>query len=138
MTQTLKTACARATQVEPFTGHRQFGIPFLQTWKHRKTMSVVWGEGSAHYPEFKLALDKDAMAAELLAIWRRCKPQCRRGAEFAWGGMHGHMSYVPVDAGTEAMAVVRKHFIKALQDMPAKRAAFAAERANRENQDGRR
>jgi hypothetical protein len=101
--------------VEPFAEYRR--IPFLQVCKHGKTMTVVWGEGSAGYPDFQLTLDSNTMNAELKAIWLRYKPQCYHRATFGRGGVHGALCYVPVDAGNEAVAVITKYFIKALQEI---------------------
>jgi hypothetical protein len=106
--------------VEPFAEYRRRGgVPTLRARKHRKTMSVEWNDCGLIWgqAEFKSAVDGDAMNAELLAIWRRCKPQCDRRASFSRGYAGGYMGCVPIAAGVEAMAVIREHFTKALQEL---------------------
>jgi hypothetical protein len=89
--------------IEPFAAYQRRGRPTLRAWKHRKTMCVEWNDCGllGDYIAFKLALDSAAMNAELLAIWKRCKPQCDRRASFSRGGTIGFLGYVPHEAGLE-------------------------------------
>jgi hypothetical protein len=68
-------------------------------------------------------VDREAMKAELLAIWKRCKPQCDKRAGYFNGYVGGLMHYVPHAAGVEAMAVVRKYFTEALERLAVSSAA---------------
>jgi hypothetical protein len=108
---------------EPFAEFRALdrGIPHLGTWTNRNTMHVHWGDGSLwDYSEFATVLDSHGMDVALLSIWDRYKPQCGRRACFVGGGgPHGCMTYVPIEAGLEAAAVVRKYFTEALEVVAA-------------------
>jgi len=54
------------------------GVPFLATWKNRKTAHIDWHEGSlCDYAKFKEAIDGERMGAELEAAWEH---PCRRPA----------------------------------------------------------
>jgi hypothetical protein len=109
--------------IETFPGYEWHsvpyqGSPYLRGWKYRKTMCVIWSDGTLFdYIEFNQALDHEVMGAALKDIWQRYLPQCDRRA-LCRGGVHGHMFYVPIAAGVEAMAVVRQHFEKALAQIP--------------------
>jgi hypothetical protein len=54
------------------------------------------------------------MNAELFEIWRRYKPECRRGASFWRNSVIGCMDRVPIAAGVEAMDTVRRYYTEAL------------------------
>ena len=105
------------------------GVPYLGTWINRKTMHVHWSDGVLwDYSEFKAVLDSNAMQTALLEIWHRYKPQCARQACFTYGegGPSGCLTYVPIEAGLEAAAIVRKYFTEAL-DVVAAGIAHAGE-----------
>ena len=101
--------------IEPFVEYRGHSRPTLRAWTTPKTMSVEWHWNPGL--QFASALDSDAMNAELLAIWRRCKPQCRHRASFSRGQLGGFLGYVPHEAGYEAVTVIRKYFTKAIETM---------------------
>src|SRR5215471_585298 len=108
---------------EPFNEFRKLdrGVPWLHAitappGQRRKArlMHLNWGDGTLHdYHEFRDALNAERMEAELIAVWERYKPQCDRRAEFSHGGVSGGMVYVPIDAGTEALEIVRRYFSEA-------------------------
>lgn len=107
---------------EHFIGYQKHGTPLLRGRKYRSTMAVEWGQGLVwEYHTFAAALDQAAMDAALMEVWQRYKSQCDVRAIFHHGGVNGCMVYVPIDAGLEAMAVIRKHFIKALSLLPSER-----------------
>jgi hypothetical protein len=98
--------------VEPFAAYQKLGrgIPCLQSWTYRKTMSVEWHDGSMRdYSRFASTVDADAMYAALLAVWKRCHPKRGRRMSFSGGTISGLMRYVPIENGMEAMEIVRKH-----------------------------
>jgi hypothetical protein len=104
--------------IERFEGYPGRGRPCLRAWKHPKTMSVEWHDGSLwRYWEFRSVLDSKAMNAELLAVWKHYRASCRRGASFGHGDVGGCLSYVPHAVGMAAMDIVRKHYGNALAAM---------------------
>jgi len=91
------------------------GVPCLRSKKNKKTMHVHWGDGTLwDYLEFAAFLDADGMNAALRKVWEDCKPQCGRRAQFCYGGVHGCMVYVPIDAGLAAVEIVYRYFTEAL------------------------
>jgi hypothetical protein len=58
--------------IEPFAefAKLQRGVPLLAMWRHRKTATIAWGDGTMlDHGQFDLMLDGDnAMRNELLAI----------------------------------------------------------------------
>jgi hypothetical protein len=87
-------------------------------------MCIEWNDcGLGDYIAFKSALDSDAMCAELLGIWKRCKPQCDRRASFSHGSVGGYLGYVPHEAGIEAMQVIRRYYAAALDTLQRRESA---------------
>lgn len=86
--------------------------PSLRTWKHRKTMSIDW-----YSDRYEFALDHEELHIALCAIWERCRAQCRRGASFSYGDSGGHMAFVPVEVGMEAVTTIRQFYNKGLTEM---------------------
>jgi hypothetical protein len=83
---------------------------------------VHWSDGTLRdYSQFSAVLDGHAMQAELLELWHRYKSQCWYRAEFSYGdgGSGGCMIYVPIEAGIEATAIVRRYFTEALKIVAA-------------------
>jgi hypothetical protein len=108
------------TTIEPFEAFASIGcgVPLLRTWLNRKTMSVSWGDGSLFdFPEFSAALHSERMNAALLRVWDQHKVQCDRRAAFGRGRVHGTMTFVPIEAGMQASAIVREYFNDALKAM---------------------
>jgi hypothetical protein len=104
--------------IEPFAAARQVlhrGIPSLSASKHRKTMCVEWHDDCSW--DFRSCVDADGMNADLLEVWKRYKPQCDRRASFSRGRTGGYMAYVPIEAGLEAMGIVREYYTRALEIM---------------------
>jgi hypothetical protein len=111
--------------VESFVGYDEHSIPYrgvpeLRGRTHRKTMTVVWSEGTLiDRNEFGHVIDDVAMSTALDDIWERYKPQCdQRRATFWRGNVCGSMALVPITAGMEVLSVVREHFEKALAQLP--------------------
>jgi hypothetical protein len=102
--------------VEPFAefAKLQRGVPLLAMWRHRKTATIAWGDGTMlDHGQFDLMLDGDnAMRNELLATLKDCK--LGRHACFSGRGSCGCAIYIPLAAGEEVVAVVRAHFTAAL------------------------
>jgi hypothetical protein len=101
--------------VEPFAAYRALGrgVPVLQSWTHRKTMTVEWYDGSMRdYSRFASAVDTDTMLTALLAVWERYRPQYDHRTRFSYGDYSGLMNYVPIEAGMEVVAIVREHYMK--------------------------
>jgi hypothetical protein len=94
------------SMIEPFVEYRGHSRPTLRTWTHPRTMSVAWYWNPGL--QFASALNSDTMNAELLAIWRHCKPQCRYPASFERGQLGGFLRRVPHEAGHQAVAVIRR------------------------------
>jgi hypothetical protein len=68
--------------------------------------------------------DAAGMEAALLDVWQRHKLQCDERALFDRGCFGGGMMYVPVAAGKEAEAIVRKFYTGACCEIQ-RRAAVA-------------
>ena len=104
--------------IDPFSGHAWRGVPYLWARKLRTTMSLSWGDGSVyHYQQFAAVIERSGMDAELMEVWKRHAPQCDRRAVFSHGGVNGGMWYAPMACGVEARAIVRKHFIMAMDEV---------------------
>jgi hypothetical protein len=98
-------------------------IPCMRARRKIKTVDIEWNEGGCDYHEFAAALDCEAMHAELLAIWKRCKPQCDRRASFSHGSVGSYLGYVPHEAGIEAMQVIRRYYAAALDTLQRRESA---------------
>lgn len=81
----------------------------LGSHKYRKTMTLLW-----YSERSECGIDREGMNTRLSTIWKRYRPQCRRGSCFSFGETGGCMEYVPIECGLETMTVIREFYGKAL------------------------